>query len=236
MSANKKKSKQKSKRMIDEMKIGRAKIEKAESGAREKIIEVSTVLFAKKGLEGTSTREIAKKARLNISLISYYFGGKEGLYKAVFREHMLKFQRSLQFDHQIMSSPKVSQEDFCQEIEKVINMMVDKFSEEESFKFVALFDREKLNQFKMISDVQEEVLGPMAQQIVGFIRKAQQLKIVRPEVDAETFVVLMVESIKGYVFSGSCQASLFKNILDPKGQSLELKKMISQVFVRGILK
>lgn len=49
----------------------------------QKLIGVATELFAKNGFEGASTREICKQAGVNISLISYYFGGKEGLYKKI---------------------------------------------------------------------------------------------------------------------------------------------------------
>lgn len=49
----------------------------------QKIVEVATKLFAKNGFEGASTREICKQAGVNISLISYYFGGKEELYKKI---------------------------------------------------------------------------------------------------------------------------------------------------------
>lgn len=54
--------------------------------AEQKIIEVATKLFAKNGFEGASTRDICKEAGVNISLISYYFGGKEGLYKKIVAE------------------------------------------------------------------------------------------------------------------------------------------------------
>lgn len=53
-----------------------------------KIIEVATELFAQKGFEGTSIRDICKIAGVNISLISYYFGGKEELYKKIV-EHIV---------------------------------------------------------------------------------------------------------------------------------------------------
>ncbi len=49
----------------------------------ETILEVSKELFAKHGFDGASTRDICKKADVNISMISYYFGGKEGLYKKI---------------------------------------------------------------------------------------------------------------------------------------------------------
>jgi len=55
---------------------------KTTEGAEEKLLSAAFELFAKNGFSGTSTREICKKAGVNISLIPYYFGGKEGLYHA----------------------------------------------------------------------------------------------------------------------------------------------------------
>lgn len=49
----------------------------------QNIMDVATKLFAKNGFDGASTREICKQADVNISLISYYFGGKEELYKKI---------------------------------------------------------------------------------------------------------------------------------------------------------
>jgi AcrR family transcriptional regulator len=43
-------------------------------------------LFAEKGFEGASTREIADAASANVSAIRYYFGDKAGLYRAAFTE------------------------------------------------------------------------------------------------------------------------------------------------------
>lgn len=50
---------------------------------REKLLEVATELFAQKGYAAVSIRELAQKARANSAMISYYFGGKEGLYREV---------------------------------------------------------------------------------------------------------------------------------------------------------
>lgn len=48
-----------------------------------KIMDVATELFAKNGFDGTSIRDICKQADVNISMISYYFGGKEELYEKI---------------------------------------------------------------------------------------------------------------------------------------------------------
>ncbi len=54
--------------------------------ARNRLLDAALALFAEKGFAKTSTREIALAAQINIASISYYFGDKAGLYKAVFTD------------------------------------------------------------------------------------------------------------------------------------------------------
>lgn len=49
------------------------------------IIEVAERLFAQKGFAGTSIRDIAQEADINVSMVSYYFGSKEKLIEALFK-------------------------------------------------------------------------------------------------------------------------------------------------------
>lgn len=50
---------------------------------REKLIAEGARLFALKGFEGVSTRELAVAGGVNAAAISFHFGGKAGLYAAV---------------------------------------------------------------------------------------------------------------------------------------------------------
>ncbi len=50
---------------------------------RQQIIEVAMELFARQGYEGTTTREIAEKARVNEAIIFRHFPHKEDLYWAI---------------------------------------------------------------------------------------------------------------------------------------------------------
>jgi AcrR family transcriptional regulator len=50
---------------------------------REQILAVATVLFARQGFSGTTTKEIAGKARVTEALIFRHFPSKEDLYWAV---------------------------------------------------------------------------------------------------------------------------------------------------------
>ncbi len=56
--------------------------------ARAQLLQAALRLFSEKGFAKTSTREIAQAAGANIAAISYYFGDKAGLYRAVFTEPM----------------------------------------------------------------------------------------------------------------------------------------------------
>ena len=60
----------------------------ADRPARERLLEAGLRLFADHGFAKTSTRELAEAAGVNIASISYYFGDKAGLYRAVFTEPM----------------------------------------------------------------------------------------------------------------------------------------------------
>lgn len=56
--------------------------------ARTRLLHTALHLFAEKGFDKTSTRDIAQAAGVNLAAIKYYFNDKAGLYRAVFTEPM----------------------------------------------------------------------------------------------------------------------------------------------------
>lgn len=55
----------------------------ARSTGRETLVEEALRLFAERGIDATSLREVAKAAEVSPALVVHYFGGKEGLVAAV---------------------------------------------------------------------------------------------------------------------------------------------------------
>lgn len=51
-------------------------------GARERLLDASVRLFAARGYELTTVRDIVAGAGTNLNAVNYYFGGKRGLYQA----------------------------------------------------------------------------------------------------------------------------------------------------------
>jgi TetR/AcrR family transcriptional regulator len=54
--------------------------------AKERLLAAARPLFQERGFDRTSVRDIARAAGANSAAVSYYFGGKEGLYRAVLEE------------------------------------------------------------------------------------------------------------------------------------------------------
>ncbi|WP_245804830.1 forespore capture DNA-binding protein RefZ [Halobacillus hunanensis] len=50
---------------------------------RQKVLDVASQLFYSQGFNGTSVRDIANRAQVNVSLIHYYFKSKQGLFESL---------------------------------------------------------------------------------------------------------------------------------------------------------
>ncbi len=65
--------------------MDRSKTLKKSDTTRLAMIEAAIDIFGDVGFHAASNRQLAKAAGVNLALISYHFGGKSGLYLAVFR-------------------------------------------------------------------------------------------------------------------------------------------------------
>lgn len=68
-------------------KTARAKTARAaeQEDARVRLIDAAIALFAEKGYEGTSVRDLATAADVNVAAVSYHFGSKDALYHEALR-------------------------------------------------------------------------------------------------------------------------------------------------------
>jgi len=59
-------------------------MQKEKIDKKDHILIVAERVFSELGYDGASTRLIAKEAAVNMAMLNYYFGSKDGLFKAVF--------------------------------------------------------------------------------------------------------------------------------------------------------
>ena len=94
--------------------LGRNRGEKKKD-AKQRIFDAAVTLFARKGYNAVGTREIVKKAGVNIAMINYYYGGKAGILKAIINEAYDKH------------SAAITSADVQQEPEKHIRAVIKNF-------------------------------------------------------------------------------------------------------------
>jgi len=97
------------------------------SDKQVQIMETAENLFAEKGFNGTSVRDIAEKAHVNLAMISYYFGSKEKLLEALFafRGETMKVTLESIIDRQDLSS--------LEKVYLLIDNYISKFMSQQCF-------------------------------------------------------------------------------------------------------
>lgn len=77
-------------------------MEEKQLDVKQRILQAAKKLFSEKGFDGTTVREICEEAASNIASLSYYFGGKENVFLALFDtyfpSHKLKDYEELSKD------------------------------------------------------------------------------------------------------------------------------------------
>jgi len=63
---------------------------------KDHILDVAEKVFSDQGYDGASTRSISGEAGVNMAMLNYYFGSKEGLFLAVFNRKINSFKDLLQ--------------------------------------------------------------------------------------------------------------------------------------------
>jgi len=137
---------------------------------RERILDQAERLFAAKGYEAVSIREITGAAESNLAAVNYHFGNKMNLYMDVFRERWLARTRRIRenFLNQLADIPEPT-------VSEVIGAMAREFldgplGDEERFRHVQLMQRELSHPGKALRMVVEEVMRPYNQQLIDLIR------------------------------------------------------------------
>ncbi len=90
---------------------------------RDRLLDSAEELFCERGFEGASVRDIAASAKCNIASVNYYFGGKEKLYREVWRRHLITMR-----DTRIAGIDKaMSQNDGKPQLEDLLRAFAEAF-------------------------------------------------------------------------------------------------------------
>jgi AcrR family transcriptional regulator len=71
-------------------------MEKEKIDKKDHILDVAERVFAEHGFDGASTRLISGEAGVNMAMLNYYFGSKEGLLLSIFERRTATFRSLIQ--------------------------------------------------------------------------------------------------------------------------------------------
>lgn len=145
----------------------------------EHLIIVAQQLFAKKGFQATTVQDIARKANVNVSLISYHFNGKVGLFRAcIERAASLRLEAA----KNILTKPKTVDE---------MRVRLEMFTDEiliyhvENPDVCTIIHRDLHSEMKLIGDIFEKSLLKAFETFVDFILHSKDKGFIADWVDPQ---------------------------------------------------
>jgi AcrR family transcriptional regulator len=163
------------------------------------ILSTAEKLFACKGFDGTSIRDIAEVANVNIAMISYYFGSKDKLMQSLFEERTQHM--ALRYENLIQNEALSPWEKLC----TVIDDYVDRVKEKHQF-FKIMLHEQILEKNTLIT----ELLNELKQKNLSFmeliIKEGQKKKLFKKGVD----IVLLTNTLTGIAMQVLLNKAIYK--------------------------
>ena len=186
----------------------------------ENILFNAEKLFAEKGFEGTSIREISKEANVNISMISYYFGSKEKLFEKIFEFRM---NESLSFAKDVLADQKMNE---WEKLITVVDRYIDRVKNLKTFYLI--MQREQL------TNKNEHIVKVLNESKKGFLEIYKQL--IESGFEKKVFtrkprIEFLHSTISGTIFSALNSLPIYKNFYkgDEKYENLYFEELNNHV-------
>jgi AcrR family transcriptional regulator len=160
---------------------------------RDRILDEAEVLFARKGFQAVSVREITSAARCNLAAVNYHFGNKENLYLEVFRSRWAVRARRVQesFRKSLAGQDTTSPRAVVRALAQAF--LEGPLSDEERLRHSQLMTREMTQPTAAFEQMAEQIIKPFFKEL------ADKLHSVLPNELKEEQMLLNIFSIFGMV-------------------------------------
>ncbi len=151
---------------------------------RIQILEVALKLFAERGVEGTTIKQIAERADISVGLLYHYFDGKAALLQAI-------------FEHRALKLPQL-EEMHDKPVEDVLPLFVQGVCDDlrENIEIIWIFFREQRSSSTVAEQV-EKKRQRCSQSLSGYLRARQEAGELRdfpPEIAARMLMGALFSS------------------------------------------
>jgi TetR/AcrR family transcriptional regulator len=195
----------------------------ADNDCRANLIATAIPLFAAKGLNGVSVRELATAAGVNLSMISYYFGGKEGLYAAVLTEQFAVLEKIGEIEQMEI--------DTLQKFELYVRATVSRYRK--SPYLLRFYTSELTNPTACFETIVKPAIKRVVQILQETFSDGLSHEMFRKGLDPTDTVLALAGMINFYFLLEPATAELVDHSAERDEQ---LIRHIMDIFTRGILK
>ena len=168
------------------------------------ILQVTEKLFAEKGFDGTSIRDIAKQANINIAMVSYYFGSKEKMLEALIYSRISDMKLQLESLSKEAISP-------VEKINKLIELYIHRINKNKGIYQILHFEltsKKREIDLKSFAEVKKQNFEIIKKIIV----EGQEKGIFKQDIN----LILIPSSILGPFFHFQMNRLNYEEMLDLK--------------------
>ncbi|MEU6998231.1 TetR/AcrR family transcriptional regulator [Nonomuraea sp. NPDC046570] len=159
------------------------------------ILKVATTLFAALGYDGTSTRQIADAAGLNIATVNYHVGGKRELYLAVMERSAAAEREALE-----QATAELAGGDPVAAIHRLVDRYLDFCVDNPEIP--ALWMHRWLSDAADVTELEREYVKPLVSAVTGSLRPAAAVGVIAADVDVEYAVWSVIWCVHGFARGG----------------------------------
>ena len=200
-----------------------------ENTPKKKLIKHAQKLFLDKGPDGTSIREIANSAGVNISAISYYFSGKDGLYRACIEDFGLE---TLSFVEKVLVSP-ADFADFKKRLSSFTEHIFEIYTQRPEL--VRLVFKELQRDESKGPTIVGESFVRLFEKLVEFFQSAKDKKIIKKNLSPFTVASIFMSSFfQGVCYDFHREALFGCSIKEDNNYREEYSTHITEIFTNGI--
>lgn len=167
------------------------------------ILAKAETLFAEQGYSGTSVREIAKAANVNVAMISYYFGSKEQLLMEIFRYRSDYLQTQVD---DLMNNDALT---WWGKLDVFIEHYVDKFVNNQHLHLIIQREVNSNTNSELATFIKERKVEHF-QKVSQFIVNGQQNGVCQSDIDVEWLYTLLPGITKYMLFNKEFMRSLIE--------------------------
>lgn len=197
---------------------------------RDSIVKEATYFFGQQGFKSTNLRAIAKKARVNVAMISYYFKCKDQLYEECLKEFIAERAQKSQ---EILQAPK-NRVEFEARLFELLKFLTSTYEQDYSLLKI-LFREMQAEKKKSGSNFHKQRFGPMFGVFQGFFASALKEKIVSSEFTSENLTIIFLGSLSYPILAEHPIAANFGLSLNDEKFQSEYSQQLLKVFIKGVI-